>query len=977
MLSLTWLAYPILSLLFVAFRLQLSASSAQDSVASAKNDFISSCNAAQKAATSAASMPRYLAVAANDQIADAVNGTLDAARATMVLALTIMEAIINFIIDMYRSTFLCFLELVVRGGLSLLIGAVQEINSFLTGTFSTIRTAIQNDVSNANSVITKAVDEINKINPFGNISVPQFSIPSLSDLENVTLPTDFETALIKLNASLPTLSTLKSEIDSIVDTPFELLKKEINDTFANLTFDSSVLPVPQQNTLTFCDNLDTSFIDDLGQDLLKIAKIGIIILVLLALLLLGANCVFEWYKWHLLKKHLQNTRDAWTSDPAVYHESMTKTTPTVDLSDHNLMILQADAQHPHLMKIANAIAALFRMGPSKYVNLRWFLHYVFHPPALACFLIGFFGLLSVEIQVIAVRPLADKFSQQAVASVDSYSDLIATSINGSMYNQSATYANDVNSRVDAIQATINDGVFGWVNGTTTTLNNTLNTFYNDLQNAVTTVFNGTILEEPVQEFIRCFIGSKVNDLEEALTFLHNNLQVNIPRVNETALVLSPADVNEVTTPIATAAIGGGDGNDKGVVGDLINAYIKSLKAERIMFGIFMGLWGVVVLMALCIIFWYSYGRGWVEAYRRRKWKKEQRAGVDGLVVPFRDRDAPGGGILSRGNSLGGQTMVHPDTSSKHNVSAFDDEKLAPPQHPLYSRTPAYERSWDSFLDHASAESEENAGPLRISRPMKLMALGRRVTRRETRVPDEEKLARTPGDGEVDERQRPNLFDRVRGVFWKHGDDEEDGEEPAGEKAQMREKAKPPLTIDISHASLKAHDEAGPDNSLQEPAPVSAWSVSPGPPPKLPWMPAIRPTKKVGLPPHPPLHPKSRRPAASDSEAVPVPLPAPLPQIPVAIPLYHGFEQPPTTPPTRTEWLVPPMHPTRQATLDPDTSTPVTRLLTTTHARQSSQAVDPFATPFDDEHQAMSPTSPADPFTVRAKRSTNPFAAMAF
>lgn len=128
LLSLTWLAYPILSLLFVAFRLQLSASSAQDSVANAKADMLTSCTAAQTAATSAASMPRYLAVAANDQIADAVNGTLDAARATMVLALTIMEAIINFIIDMYRSTFLCFLELVVRGGLSLLISAVQEVS---------------------------------------------------------------------------------------------------------------------------------------------------------------------------------------------------------------------------------------------------------------------------------------------------------------------------------------------------------------------------------------------------------------------------------------------------------------------------------------------------------------------------------------------------------------------------------------------------------------------------------------------------------------------------------------------------------------------------------------------------------------------------------------------------------------------------------------------------------------------------------
>ena len=59
-------------------------------------------------------MPRYLAVATNDQIADAVNGTMNAARATLVLALTIMEAIINFIIDIYRSTFLCFLEVGIR-----------------------------------------------------------------------------------------------------------------------------------------------------------------------------------------------------------------------------------------------------------------------------------------------------------------------------------------------------------------------------------------------------------------------------------------------------------------------------------------------------------------------------------------------------------------------------------------------------------------------------------------------------------------------------------------------------------------------------------------------------------------------------------------------------------------------------------------------------------------------------------------------
>ena len=131
LLSLTWLAYPILSLLFVAFRLQLSEAAAADAAANAKADLLASCKAAETAATSAASMPRYLAIASNNQIADAVNGTLNAARATLVLALTIMEVIINFIIDLYRSTFLCFLELVVRGGLSIIIGAVQEVSLML------------------------------------------------------------------------------------------------------------------------------------------------------------------------------------------------------------------------------------------------------------------------------------------------------------------------------------------------------------------------------------------------------------------------------------------------------------------------------------------------------------------------------------------------------------------------------------------------------------------------------------------------------------------------------------------------------------------------------------------------------------------------------------------------------------------------------------------------------------------------------
>jgi hypothetical protein len=128
LLSLTWLAYPILSLLFVAFRLQLSLAASQDAVANAKGNMLTSCRAAEQAATSAASMPRIMAIATNEQFVDAVNGSLNGVRFVLTTALTIMEAIINFIVDLYRSTLFCFLELVVRGGLSIIIGAVQEVS---------------------------------------------------------------------------------------------------------------------------------------------------------------------------------------------------------------------------------------------------------------------------------------------------------------------------------------------------------------------------------------------------------------------------------------------------------------------------------------------------------------------------------------------------------------------------------------------------------------------------------------------------------------------------------------------------------------------------------------------------------------------------------------------------------------------------------------------------------------------------------
>lgn len=748
-----------------------------------------------------------------------------------------------------------------------------------------------------------------------------------------------------------------------IDTPFELVKKEINETFSNLTFDRAVLPIPQQNSLSFCDEMDTSFVDDVGKDLVKVAHIGIIILIILALLLVGANCLFEWYKWRCLKRHLQNTRDAWTSDPTVYNGGASKFgTPMVDMSDHNLLVLSADSQHPHIMKIANAIARFLRLSPSQYVNLRWFLHYVFHPPALACFLIGFFGLLSVEIQLIAIRPIADKFGDQVSTSVSNTVTLIGTSVNSSMYNQSAQYAGAINARVATAQSSISGGLIGWIDNSTVTLNNTINAFYTDLQNAVNTVFNGTVMQSPVDEFIKCFIGSKVDAIEDALTFLHRNLNITLPTVNETVLVLSQGDIAEISRPVAEAAVGDGNGNSSGIVGEIVDAYVKSLKAERIMFGIFMGLWAVVVFMALAIIFWHSHGKRALEAYRRRKWEREQRSGVQGLIVPFRDM-GPGG---AQDEAYADREMGRPPA-----VDEKKDEEPAP----------------SSFLDHDSSDAAPGRFTMALGTGTRFLSLGKRAFGRETTVADEEKTAVLPSHNEEkSEQQTGTRWTRWLSVRRKDSDNAQGDltESPVDEKAPSPEpeRVRPPLTINISQASA-ADSELS--HVAQENGPTSAWSVSPGAPPKLPWMTNILPTRRVGLPSNPYLKRKSQHAVI----VTPPPVPEPQPVIHIApVPLHHGFERPPPTPPAEAFQPLRPaprlhvqtqQQPSPQylqahpSPLDPDTSTPVTRLLATTHARHSSQAVDPFVTPFDDEHRMPATPALATPVITNPFVDDDPFA----
>ena len=68
-----------------------------------------------------------------------------------------IKAIVLFIIDTYRSLYLCLMDVAVHGSLDLLISATDEISGFVTAAFSSARSDIQGAITLINQGLEKTL----------------------------------------------------------------------------------------------------------------------------------------------------------------------------------------------------------------------------------------------------------------------------------------------------------------------------------------------------------------------------------------------------------------------------------------------------------------------------------------------------------------------------------------------------------------------------------------------------------------------------------------------------------------------------------------------------------------------------------------------------------------------------------------------------------------------------------------------------
>ncbi|KAB8346064.1 hypothetical protein FH972_023116 [Carpinus fangiana] len=525
-LSQVWINRWTVLLLLVLARLLLATVDLNDGIGSAQREALSACTGVESAASAMASMPHYMAQGTNDLVAKGVENAINGLMSMILLSVTVVEELIVFIINMLTSTYVCLITLAIRGSLHVAIGLIEDVTGFLNKTLGTIGDDINNGINNFEGELNKFIGGLNDVGSFfggSGSTVPTLDVhDSISALQNVHLPSDLNDSLDKLNASIPTFDQVQNFTNNAIRFPFEEIKKLINESLPTYTANRSMFPVPAKEQMRFCsdNNGITSFFSELIHIKNMAQKIGIAVLVVLAVAIMLPMGWREARRYRMQQQRAQ----------------------LISTHATNNMDVIYIASRPY-----TAAAGLAAAGPvatdRRRALVRWVIAYCTTPAALFVLSLGAAGLFSALCQYILLRSL-----QKEVPALTHEVGQFAGKVVDTLTDASATWANGTNTAILDTNARINHDLFGWVNTSTSAVNDTLNVFVDQMTTALNETFGGTVLYDPITEVLNCLIGLKIASFQKGLTWVSDHAHIDFPLLaNDTFSLGAAASLTNSTS----------------------------------------------------------------------------------------------------------------------------------------------------------------------------------------------------------------------------------------------------------------------------------------------------------------------------------------------------------------------------------------------------------------------------------------------
>jgi hypothetical protein len=551
----------------------LAIASTDDGLASARREALSACTSVENVGSTMASMPHYMAQGVNSLTAKGITNAVTGLESMVGLTVTGVEEIVVFYIGMLTNTYLCLTTFAVTGSLSAVIGAIENAQKDLNGMTSDIG----NEISSASSDLQNGINSlVSGINSFLGTSAPKVDFTKqINELKNLTLPDSLFADLQKLNNSLPTFQDVKNATETVIRFPFEELKQLINKEMGNYTFNSTLFPVPQKETLSFCS--DNNGINDFFDELVHIEQVAKKVFIAVLVLAAIAVCVPMAY-WEIMRYRRLQERANLISNKAT------------DPMDAVYM-----ASRPFTSRIGMKLSERFST-PRKQILVRWTVSYCTSLPALFLLSLALAGLFACLCQYILLKQI-----EKAVPSLTNQVANFSGMVVAKMQNASNVWANGTNAAILAENAKLNDHLFGWVNTSTTAVNDTLNKFVDETMDVLNKTFGGTPLYTPIKEVFDCLIGLKIQGIESGLTWVHDNAHVNFPTLDQDTLSLkalaansdSAADGSVLSDPTGSASDA-----ITGAISKVTDTIAKGIRQEAIISTMILVVWLILVLIGL-------------------------------------------------------------------------------------------------------------------------------------------------------------------------------------------------------------------------------------------------------------------------------------------------------------------------------------------------------------------------------------------
>ncbi|KAJ4286573.1 plasma membrane fusion protein prm1 [Collariella sp. IMI 366227] len=501
-LSQLWFNRWTILLILVLIRVILLTGSLDDNIGDAKAKALSACTKVEDIGSAMASMPHYLSRGVNSLASSTITKTVSGMVQILMMMLTAVESLIFFVINMYVGTFVCVVTALIHGTLDVAIKVVEEATDKINGIITPITKSITDKLSKAQILI----DGLDTGISFIDDAIPDINISGfLDDLKDIKIDSkEFVRTLVNVNKTIPTFDQVEKFAKNAIGIPFDFLKDQVNGSLGNYKFDDSVFPVAKRQALSFCSG--NSFLNDFFGNLSGIvSKARIAFAVVIPILAIAAMVGMGYLEIRRWRRETALARE--------FHQG------AQDPLDFSYLV-----SRPMTGRVGLWLSSKFaKMSEKNRLLIRWTIAYSTSFPALFVLSLAFAGFFSCFCQFVILRSL-----QKEAPALASQVGNFAEDVVGTLQEVSTGWADGANGVIIKLQDDMNDDLFGWVTNATAAVNNTLETFDNEIDKAITSVFKDTILLNTARNLVGCIIGRKIDAVQKGLTWVHDMAHVNLP-----------------------------------------------------------------------------------------------------------------------------------------------------------------------------------------------------------------------------------------------------------------------------------------------------------------------------------------------------------------------------------------------------------------------------------------------------------------